>query len=64
MISKTANQQTTSGTTSPNPSPQTIRLKDGKTIVGHIAVRYPKFILVRKEDGQTIQVFTKDLAPP
>lgn len=53
-----------SGETPPNQPPETVRLKDGKTVVGYIAVRDPKFLIVRKEDGQTIQIFTKDLARP
>lgn len=48
----------------PPPAPQTIRLKNGKTITGNIVITDAKFVLIRTSDGKTTQIFTEDLETP
>ncbi len=48
----------------PPPAPQTIRLKNGKTITGNIVIKDPDFVLIRTADGKTTQIFVKDLETP
>lgn len=50
-------------TPAPKP-PETIRLKNGKTLVGNIVIRDPEITMIRTADGKTSQVATKDIVTP
>jgi hypothetical protein len=50
-------------TPTPKP-PETIRLKNGKTLVGNIVIRDPEITIIRTPDGKTTQFATKDVVTP
>jgi hypothetical protein len=56
--------QTVNNSLPPPPPPQTIRLKNGKTIVGNIVIKDPDVVVIRTTDGKTTQIPTSDLATP
>lgn len=48
----------------PPSAPQTIRLKNGKTIQGNIVIQDPDIVVIRTVDGKTTQISAKDLVTP
>lgn len=41
--------------------PETIRLKNGKTVVGNVVIRDAELTMVRTADGKSVQIPTKDI---
>ena len=50
-------------TPKPKP-PETIHLKNGKTLMGNVVIRDPEITIIRTADGKTTQVATKDIVTP
>jgi len=60
---KSAAVNATPAPPAPKP-PETIHLKNGKTIVGNVVIRDPEITMIRTADGKTTQVATKDIKTP